>query len=73
MRNQYTDLSRGLHRSDCRFWPLITESRRRVHTAESGIVKALSKGYNSLTMTTANHGDQFPVPIPIAFRIPNYR
>ena len=65
MRNQYTELSRGLHRSDCRFWPMITESRRRVHTAESGIVKALSNGYNSLTMTTANHGDQFPVPIPI--------
>src|SRR5271157_4347079 len=35
-----------------------------VHAAESEIAEALSKGYNSLTVTPAYHGDQLPVPIP---------
>jgi hypothetical protein len=64
MRNQHTDLLCGLPPSDCRSWPFITESKQRVHTAETEMAEALSKGYNSVTVTPADHGDQFPVPIP---------
>src|SRR5208282_5132599 len=72
MRNQHTELLRGLPPSGCRFWPFITESKRRVHTAESEIAEALSKGYNSVTVTPADHGGQFPVPIPHSpFPIPH--
>ncbi len=51
MRNQYTELLCGLPPSDCRFWPFITESKQRVHTAETEMAEALSKGYNSVTVT----------------------
>jgi len=53
----------------------ITGVWLRVHTLSTFetplLEQTLSKGYNSLTMTTANHGDQLPVPIPNSFRIPH--
>src|SRR5271157_2499000 len=82
MRNQHTELLRGLPPSDCRFWPFITASKRRVHTAESEIAEALSKGYNSVTVTPCGprrsvlgpHSpfiphSPFPIPIHSALQI----
>ncbi len=60
MRNQHAELLCGLPPSDCRFWPFITESKQRVHTAETEMAEALSKGYNSVTVTPADHSAQFP-------------
>jgi hypothetical protein len=74
MRNSECGINTQKYFADSPLPTEVSGPDHGVHAAESEVAEALSKGYNSVAVTRADHDDQFPVPIPhSAFRIPNYR